>query len=68
MKLSPEKVTRKILDLSDGSSGGGNNDKGLTNNLCLDGNELVEVHERGDKEMNMSEDKGKAIFGLHKYM
>ncbi|XP_010419326.1 PREDICTED: protein CHROMATIN REMODELING 35-like [Camelina sativa] len=41
----------------DGSSRGGNSSKGLDNNICSDGNELVEI--------NKSKDKKKAIFDLN---
>ncbi|XP_019093383.1 PREDICTED: protein CHROMATIN REMODELING 35-like [Camelina sativa] len=40
-----------------GSSRGGNSGKGLDNNICSDGNELVEIHK--------SKDKRKAIFDLN---
>ncbi|VYS53424.1 unnamed protein product [Arabidopsis thaliana] len=48
-----------------GSSGGSNSGKGLAKDLYLDGNELVEVHVRSDREINMMKDKGKAIFDLN---
>ncbi|CAH8263471.1 unnamed protein product [Arabidopsis lyrata] len=49
-----------------GSSRGSNSGKGLANDLYLDGNELVGVHMRSDKEINTMKDKGKAIFDLNK--